>query len=360
MNVASREEILKIPKAELYSPDLSYLKKAPQNSLAGRLAKPTLQPKDVSLITEKRKAQRLAREQETSKSSTPASASETHTPKIERPDVATVTQKRVEDRLAREAKEGISIPYQRKESSLNFLKADHFNKTIRTVQDNASRLTSLGSLLDSSGPLPLARSAGYRSTKPSNDELSPLALKRREERRLRENNSNRNRRTSSRRKREHQSDDMGLEPVMAKNFDSANPTELEAASATVHAPEFNGPESISETINDFNNNFGVVLPVHRPLNHGQHSVKASESFSYRINPNMIDSFAGGDYSKYTSLASANNSTSPNALTAMKTAELALSYQRDYVIPQRKHAIEIVKTLVGAKLDQAAKERQTTA
>lgn len=73
--IASREEILNIPKVKLYSPDLSYLEKAPQTSLAGRLARPKFQPKDVP--------EQLAREQKTI-------------------DVAALTQKRIEKRLARE------------------------------------------------------------------------------------------------------------------------------------------------------------------------------------------------------------------------------------------------------------------
>jgi len=359
VNVASREEVLKIPKAESYSPDLSYLEKAPQSSLAGRLAKPKFEPKDVSSITEKRRAQRLAREEKIAKFPGPASEPKTPTPEIEPPDITTITQKRIEKRLAREAKKGISMPCQRKESSLKFLKAYDLNQTIRTVQDNADRLPSLDSLFDSPGPLPLARSP---SVKPSDNELSASALKRREERRFRENNPSRVRRSSPRRIRESagsiESDNMEFETVKAESFDSVNPDVLEAASPTVHAPEFNGPESISETIDVFNNN--SIQPAHRPFEHGQHSIKVSESLGYRPNPNSIDSFVGGDYSRYTSLSPTGHTTSPNASTAVKTAELALSYQRDYVIPQRKHAIEIVKTLVGGSFVQVTKERQPTA
>jgi hypothetical protein len=151
---------------------------------------------------------------------------------------------------------------------------------------------------------------------------------------------------------------MGFKTVMT-SLDSVNSAELEAASPTVHAHESNGPESISETIDVFNNNFGVVQSAHRFSEQDKQSVKVPESPSYRLNSSIIDSCAGGDYSRYTSLSSASNSTSPNALAAVKTAELALSYQRDYGIPQRKRTIEIVKTLVDADSVQVAKERQAT-
>ena len=84
MNIASKPEKLKIPEKEkkkLYSPDLSYLRKAPQNSLAGRLAKPALHRERINRFTRNR---------------TPESTTET---KI---DVAAITQRRREARLARE------------------------------------------------------------------------------------------------------------------------------------------------------------------------------------------------------------------------------------------------------------------
>lgn len=142
------------------------------------------------------------------------------------------------------------------------------------------------------------------------------------------------------------------------DLDSARPADFEAASPTVHAPEFNGPSSIPDTIDVFNN-FGVQT-ANGPWKHGQRSFTVSQSPSYSLDPNMIDSFAGGDYSRYTSLSSTSNSTPSNAVTAVRTAELAISYQRDYAIPQRKHAIEIVKNLVGANLVQDTKEGQATA
>lgn len=136
-------------------------------------------------------------------------------------------------------------------------------------------------------------------------------------------------------------------------MDSVDSAELEAASPTVHAPEFNGPESIS--VDGVNNNLGVVQLAHQPSAHGEHSIKVPDSSSYHLSPNIIDSLAEGDYSAYTSLSSTSNSTSPNALTVVNTAELALSHQRDYIIPQRERAIDIVKTLVGANFVQATKE-----
>ncbi|KAF8808082.1 hypothetical protein BYT27DRAFT_7211679 [Phlegmacium glaucopus] len=372
VEIPSREEVQNMPKAKLYSPDLRYLEKAPRASLAVRLVKPIFQPKDIASITEKRKAERLAREEKMAKLSTPGSA-KTPTPEM---DIAAITQNRMEKRQAREEKMAKSsttvsapeidvaaITQSRMEQrqAREAKKAQELNETIRTVQDNADRLPSLDSLFDSPGPLPLARSAQYPSAKRSDHELSPSALKRREERRLRDNNQSRVHRSSVKRNRESsgstQSNDMEFGTVNAESFDSAHPAALEAASPTVHAPEFNGPESIPETIDIFNN---VIYRTHPPTGHGQHSVKVSELLDYRPNPHSIDSFVKGDYSKYTSLSSASNLTSPNALTAVKTAELALSYQRDYIIPQRKHAIEIVKTLVGGNFVQVAKERQETA
>lgn len=247
-------------------------------------------------------------------------------------------------------------PINEKKSSLMFFKAHNFNETIRTVQDNADRLNSLSPLLNSPGPLPLAQSASKPVERPD-EELSPSALKRRQERRLRENSVNRDRRSPRKNKERSQLSGVKFETITAENLDSVDSEKLEAASPTVHAPEFNGPESISETVD---NNFGVVQPVHQPSVHGQHSIEVSQSSNYRLSQNAIDSLAGGDYSGYTSLSSTSNSTSPNALTVVNTAELALSHQRDYIIPQRKRAIEIVKTLIGANSVQATQESQATA
>ena len=80
-------------------PDLSYLEKAPKDSLAGRLVRPTLhtqkgREKEKRLATnEKRKADKLP---------TPSPGPTTETVKIKPPDVAAITQKRIEARLSKE------------------------------------------------------------------------------------------------------------------------------------------------------------------------------------------------------------------------------------------------------------------
>ena len=126
-------------------------------------------------------------------------------------------------------------------------------------------------------------------------------------------------------------------------------SEEDEASPTIQAPECTGPDPISESFD-----FGFVQ-LH-PCANGHDSVEVSESPSYRLNSNLFDSLVEGDYSEYTSLSSSiSNSTSPTALTVVNTAELALSRQRDYIIPQRKQAIETVKALVEGKFVQATKE-----
>lgn len=62
MCIASREEILNIPKKPSYSPDLSYLKNAPEVGLAAKLVKPEPQTISVAAITQRRVEERLARE----------------------------------------------------------------------------------------------------------------------------------------------------------------------------------------------------------------------------------------------------------------------------------------------------------
>ena len=125
MNLASREEILKIPKIQSYSPDLSYLEKAPW-TIAGKLAKSKSQPKDlssqpidlssqpidvsslpidVSSLTERRRVERLDREQKAARLSTPRSTSQR---KAEPLGTVAITQKSIEIRLARDAKKGTS------------------------------------------------------------------------------------------------------------------------------------------------------------------------------------------------------------------------------------------------------------
>jgi len=246
-----------------------------------------------------------------------------------------------------------------REAARDARKAHNFNETICTVQDNANILDSLRPLLNLPGPLPLAPSSTKLPVERPDDELSPSALKRRTERRLRENREGQDRRSPRRnreRSRESRSGDMTVTAGNG-NLDSFDSAELEAASPIVHAPEFNGPESISETLAGLSSNFGVVQ-LAQPSAHGERSIKVSDSSGYHLSPNMIDSLVGGDYSAYTSLSSTSNSTSPNALTVVNTAELALSHQRDYIIPQRKRAIGIVKTLVGANFVQATKGKSS--
>jgi hypothetical protein len=126
--------------------------------------------------------------------------------------------------------------------------------------------------------------------------------------------------------------------------------ELEEISPIPEAPELNGPEPISETLGDV---FSGIARYHS-IAKGHDSVDVSKPPSSRLN--LINSLVGGDYSQYVSLSpSIKNSTLPNALTVVNTAELAVSHQRDYTIPQRKRAIEIVKNLVQGKFSQATKQ-----
>ena len=203
----------------------------------------------------------------------------------------------------------------------------------------SARLKRRDPLLDSPVSLPRAQFAKepFVEIIPDN-ELSPLALKRREERRQRDSRSSRVR----------PSEEGSSLSVDMESEDDPDSVELEDASPIAQVPEFNGPEPISESLDL---DFGIIQ--YYPFANGHDSVEVSKSPSYRLNPNLIDSLVGGDYSDYTSLSSSiSNSTSPNTLTVVNTAELALSRQRDYIIPQRKHAIEIVKNLVDGKQSQA--------
>lgn len=208
----------------------------------------------------------------------------------------------------------------------------------------------MASLLNSPGPLPCTPpSTGRPSVERSDDELSPLARKRREERRLREKTSNQDRRPPRRSKERSRQSNTSVKSH-GMDFESVA---LEAASPTVHAPEFNGPDPIPKTIDLFNNIIsGRVQPSK------QHSIKLSESPTYPLNPNIINSLADGDYSRYASLSSTTTSSNESS-PVVKMAEHALCNQRDYNIPQRKHAIQIINTLV-ANLLQPTKERQATA
>jgi len=221
-------------------------------------------------------------------------------------------------------------------------------------------------LLDSSGPHPLARSA-KRNLGPfplnspralpfaesddeiPDDKLSPLALKRRQERRLREKGPSQDRRFE----KESKSDNMEIERDMPDSEEFEEFEEPEDFSPIPEAPEFDGPEPISDTLED--DFFGTIQ--YRPPANG---VDASKSPSYSLNPNLIDSLVGGDYSPYTSLSSSvSNSASQKALSVVNTAELVLSHQQDYIIPQRKQAIEIVKKLAEGKIVKAKLVKPTT-
>ena len=174
-----------------------------------------------------------------------------------------------------------------------------------------------------------------------------MALKRRQQRRLRERSPSQ---YLQPRKESSQFDDNVME--VKTDLPEIESAEFEEASPIAEAPEFNGPEPISEPLDD---EFSAFVQYH-PLANGHDSVDVSKSPSYRLNPNLIDSLVGGDYSQYTSLSSSiNNSASPNGLTVVNTAELALTRQRDYIIPQRKQAINIVKNLVEGKFVQATKQ-----
>jgi len=205
-------------------------------------------------------------------------------------------------------------------------------------------------LLNSPGPLPLAQSVKKPSAEIPDDELSPLALKRRRERRLRESRSSQNLRFG-------QSGNKNFEKFTANDLNEVDWEEdededlvVEDEDPVVQAPELNGPEPIPKLIDS---DFGIVQ--HHPVASDHHSVEVSESPSHRLNINLIDSLAGGDYSKYTTLSSStSNSTSPTASTVVNTAELALFHQRDYVIPQRKHAIDVIRALVEGKVPKENK------
>ena len=464
MNIASREDILKIQKTkkQVYSPDLSYLKDAHQTSLAGRLSKPILhtqrekkrtqgeeaklstpgsttetkkEPPDFIAINQKRKEallekerERLEREREIEKriaahmerhrekemaaKGTPYSLSTKKTKSNiffkcrEPPDVtASITQRRIEARLEREKARKMAIkgiPYSlstKKSNAYIFFKGREFDETFRTVQDNADKLSSVRLLFDSSGShphaqsakkpspeipddelspsalkrrqerrlresgssLPFARSAKKPSTEIPDDELSPSALKRRQELRLRESRSSQDSQSLSLDEESGQSGNMKSETA-TPSIDTAEPEEEvvveeeeeeeyeyeyeedeEDVDPTIQAPEFIGPELISETID---RDFGIVQ--YRPFatRNDHDSVEVSDSPIYRFNPQLIGSLVGGDYSDYTSLSSSiSNSTLPTALTVVNTAEEALSCQQDYDIPQRKQAIKIVEILV---------------
>ena len=320
MKIASRDEVLKVRKDPSYSPDLSYLKTAPKDSLAVRLAKPhkndastprqkvSVLREKVAALTEKRRAERLAREQ--------------IPPMIEPSNIDTYIRKRTEVQLDRSAP-GQGIPYAlstKKIKSNIFFKV---HKTIRTALKNAKELNSLRPMLDSPGPFPLAKSAKPIAERPD-EELSPSALKRRQQRRLRESMPKRLRQSLRQNKEES--------TMFGNDLNSFDSADLERASPAVQEPAFDGPEPIPEIIG---NNFGFVQ--HHPFAKG-HS-----------NPNLVGSLAGDDYSGYTSLSSSiSNSMSPTtALAIVNTAELALSCQHDYSIPQRKQAIEIVKAFAKA-------------
>jgi hypothetical protein len=135
---------------------------------------------------------------------------------------------------------------------------------------------------------------------------------------------------------------LSLDEEFTIDMSSIDPEELEeeTASSTVEAPEFTGPEPISETIN-----FGILQ--YHPFANGHVSVEVSESPAYRLNPNLIDSLVGGDYSEYPYSSSIYNSTLPTTLAAVNMAEAALSRQPDYN-SERKGAIEIVKAAVEIK------------
>ena len=369
MNIASREEILKIPKTPSYSPDLSYLTKAPKTSLAGRLVDSNLQTEGVPVLTKERQADYLTRRRHITWSTTKMM-----------PDVAAITQRRKEARLAREAEAG--TPYALSTigfMSYIFFKAQNFNKTIRSVQTNADKLNSLLPSLNSLGPLPRAQSAKKIF---ADHELSPSSLKGREERHVRKSRSRHDpepsaddelslsalKRGEKRRLPESRSADVELLPSALKrkeegrlpesesshdpesprrneeesghDLDSVDLEEYELASPTVHPPEFIGPEPIPER---FDSDFRIV--------------QDHPSAKDYLNPNLIP-LAGGIYSRYTFLPSSisNDSASPIESTVVNTVGLALSRQRDYNFPQRKHTVDIVKTLAQGRLAQARKAR----
>ena len=226
-------------------------------------------------------------------------------------------------------------------------------------RQSGNRRNSLGPYPNSPGSLPFAQSAQKPSAQIPDDELSPSSLERKREPHLCESGSSQDRQSPRLDEVDNKSgtathlidvadleDITYLEDIADLEEDIADLEE--EALPTVQLPEFNGPEPISETMDD---DFRIVL--YHPFANGHDSLEVSESPSYRLNPNLIDSLVGGDYSGYTSLSSSiNNSTSPTALTVVNTAELALSRQRDYTIPQRKDAIEIVKSIVEGKFVQA--------
>lgn len=122
INIASRPlKLRKVPKKnQMLHPDLSYLQTAPQDSLAGRLAKPTLHSEktnlgrapiqestwetvkiDIDAITQKRKEERLAREsfEKSTPHVLPTKRSKSNFFFYQPPEIAAANQKRAEARI---------------------------------------------------------------------------------------------------------------------------------------------------------------------------------------------------------------------------------------------------------------------
>lgn len=314
-STASREEILRKTSAPppTFKPDISYLKHGSSKSLASRLARPQLRNQERAKEDEKARAKARATE-----------------PAMLSPDaLSQITERRRSERLARE-REAVfrNIRPLPKEINLNIIDKHNLKRNPKRNPVTAPQLPLVqeaGSAPEQS-VLPLPRlTADQQKTV-----LDSVAKRKAErEARLRRAKILLQREATEFKENGYQPARMGSkklntqrqEKAFSKELTPIESTEVEG-DAEGFRPEFTGPPTPSNLLDIF-------------------------SVPYRPSSEQ-------DYSHYATHTPNAFATPPDALGAIRFAEVTLSHQRSVALPQRKHTINLISRAC------APKSRQVTA
>jgi hypothetical protein len=309
-STASREEILRKTPTSLptFKPDISYLKHGSSKSLASRLARPQLREQEKAKEDEKARAKAKAME-----------------PAMLSPDLLSkITEKRRSERLSREARDLIE--------KTRPLPKDIIRKIIdKPNPPTAPQLPLVQEIRRA--PVQSVMSLPHLTSEQQKTVLDSVARRKAErEARLRrakillqkeasefKENGYQPARMGS--KKSRKSDAQREERVFSKELTPIENAEVES-DAKGSRPEFIGPPIPSNLLDIF-------------------------SVPYRPSSKQ-------NYSHYATHTPNTFATPPDALGAVRFAEVTLSHQRSVALPQRKHAMNLISRAC------APKSRQVTA
>lgn len=103
-------------------------------------------------------------------------------------------------------------------------------------------------------------------------------------------------------------------------------------------PTFSGPQEVSSGLYD----------VLEPIPDQAKAVLATPSGKYPILQNLVSSFAKRKYADYVPISDKEYTQTPRELGAVKEAKLALAHNPHYPLPQRDHTLRIIESAVATQ------------